>query len=221
MDAFKAAWENQVRILTDAVDDITTIDDFLAVSESHILEDVKTCVRAINEGDPDTLDRIAGAIRGRSSRVCHVVAAEMDNYEPCVYTDRVLEAVKVLRDQVLPNFAQRVDVAVEGLTNSAAGGGGNSRGKDVDENEFVDASHLVYDGVREIRMAVLMNKADDELDPDDVLMDEYHTLEMRSKSSAHTVDTTIDEYPGVSGITTARDAMRNLSEEDKEKIATQ
>ena len=32
MDAFKAAWENQVRILTDAVDDITTIDDFLAVS---------------------------------------------------------------------------------------------------------------------------------------------------------------------------------------------
>lgn len=70
-------------------------------------------------------------------------------------------------------------------------------------------------------MAVLMNKADDELDPDDVLTDEYHTLEIRSKSSAHTVDTTIDEYPGVSGITTARDAMRNLSEEDKDKIAAQ
>ena len=40
-------------------------------------------------------------------------------------------------------------------------------------------------------------------------------------ASAHTVDTTIDEYPGVSGITTARDAMRNLSEEDKDKIAQQ
>jgi len=215
MAAFREAWEQQVRLLTLAVDDITTIDDFLAVSESHILEDVKTCVRAITEGDPDTLDRIAGAIRGRSARVCHVVAAEMDNYEPCVYTDRVLEAVKVLRDQVLPNFAQRVDVAVDRLTAAPSAKG------DVDENEFVDASHLVYDGVREIRMAVLMNKADDELDPDDVLLDEYHTLELRSKSSAHTVDTTIDEYPGVSGITTARDAMRNLSEEDKEKIATQ
>lgn len=35
------------------------------------------------------------------------------------------------------------------------------------------------------------------------------------------MDTTIDEYPGVSGITTARDAMRNLSEEDKDKIAQQ
>ena len=42
-----------------------------------------------------------------------------------------------------------------------------------------------------------------------------------STASAHTVDTTIDEYPGVSGITTARDAMRNLSEEDKDKIAAQ
>ncbi|XP_063879839.1 catenin alpha-like isoform X2 [Scylla paramamosain] len=213
MDAFKDAWENQVRILTESVDDITTIDDFLAVSESHILEDVKTCVRAINEGDPETLDRIAGAIRGRSTRVCHVVASEMDNYEPCMYTDRVLEAVKVLRDQVLPNFAQRVDVAVEALSSTP--------GKEVDENEFIDASHLVYDGVREIRMAVLMNKADDELDPDDVLMDDYHGIEIRSKSSAHTVETTIDEYPGVSGITTARDAMRNLSEEDKDKIAAQ
>ncbi|KAG0693929.1 Catenin alpha [Chionoecetes opilio] len=213
MDAFKEAWESQVRILTESVDDITTIDDFLAVSESHILEDVKTCVRAINEGDPETLDRIAGAIRGRSTRVCHVVDSEMDNYEPCMYTDRVLEAVKVLRDQVLPNFAQRVDVAVEALSSTP--------GKEVDENEFIDASHLVYDGVREIRMAVLMNKADDELDPDDVLMDDYHTLEIRSKSSAHTVETSIDEYPGVSGITTARDAMRNLSEEDKDKIAQQ
>ena len=66
-----------------------------------------------------------------------------------------------------------MDVAVEALSSTP--------GKEVDENEFIDASHLVYDGVREIRMAVLMNKADDELDPDDVLMDDYHTLEIRSK----------------------------------------
>ena len=32
MDVFKEAWERQVRLLTEAVDDITTIDDFLAVS---------------------------------------------------------------------------------------------------------------------------------------------------------------------------------------------
>jgi Vinculin family len=99
MEVFREAWENQVRILTEAVDDITTIDDFLAVSENHILEDVNKCVLALQEGDPDTLDRTAGAIRGRSARVCNVVDAEMDNYEPGIYTERVLEAVKVLRDQ--------------------------------------------------------------------------------------------------------------------------
>lgn len=63
------------------------------------MEDVNKCVLALQEGDADTLDRTAGAIRGRSARVCNVVGAEMDNYEPCIYTKRVLEAVKVLRDQ--------------------------------------------------------------------------------------------------------------------------
>ena len=37
----------KVRILTDAVDDITTVDDFLAVTENHILEDVNECVAAL------------------------------------------------------------------------------------------------------------------------------------------------------------------------------
>lgn len=32
MDVFKDTWEKHVRLLTEAVDDITTIDDFLAVS---------------------------------------------------------------------------------------------------------------------------------------------------------------------------------------------
>ena len=48
----------------------------------------------------------------------------------------------------MPNFAQRVEVAVTALSSNP--------NKDVDENEFIDASRLVYDGVREIRRAVLM-----------------------------------------------------------------
>ncbi|CAG7819895.1 unnamed protein product [Allacma fusca] len=212
MEVFREAWENQVRILTEAVDDITTIDDFLAVSENHILEDVNKCVLALQEGDADSLDRTAGAIRGRASRVANVVTAEMSNYEPGIYTERVLEAVKVLRDQVMPNFATRVEVAVEALSSNPS--------KDVDENEFIDASRLVYDGVREIRRAVLMNRADDELDPEDVEFDEHYT-DTRSKSSAHTGDHIVDEYPDISGITTAREAMRKMTEEDKQRIAQQ
>ncbi|XP_025201454.1 catenin alpha isoform X1 [Melanaphis sacchari] len=212
MDVFRDAWQAQVKLLTEAVDDITTIDDFLAVSESHILEDVNKCVLALQEGSADPLDRTAGAIRGRSARVCNVVAAEMDNYEPGIYTERVLEAIKVLRDQVMPNFAQRVELAVDALSTNPP--------KEVDENDFIDASRLVYDGVREIRRAVLMNRTDEELDPEDIEFDEHYTVETRSRSSAHTGEP-LDEYPDISGITTAREAMRKMTEEDKQKIAQQ
>ena len=47
-----------MRILTEAVDDIVTVDDFLAVSENHILEDVNKCCLALQEGDSETLDRL-------------------------------------------------------------------------------------------------------------------------------------------------------------------
>jgi len=67
--------------------------------ENHILDDVNKCVASLSDGDADQLDRTAGAIRGRAARVCNVVTAEMDNYEPGVYTERVLEAIKVLRNQ--------------------------------------------------------------------------------------------------------------------------
>ncbi|KAL6262972.1 catenin alpha isoform X1 [Pogonomyrmex barbatus] len=215
MKVFRQAWENQMRVLTEAVDDITTIDDFLAVSENHILDDVNKCVLAlqVRPGDADTLDRHAGAILGRSARVCNVVQAEMDNYEPCIYTKRVLEAVKVLRKQVMPNFEQRVEEAVNALRSNPA--------QEVDENDFIDASRLVYDGVREIRRAVLMNRADEDLDPEDVELDEHYTLETRSKSSAQTGEHGVDEYPEISGITTAREAMRKMPEEDKQKILQQ
>jgi len=65
------------------------------------LEDVNKCVLALQERDGETLDRTAGAIRGRCARVCNVVSTEMCNYEPGPYTERVMEAVVVLRDQGL------------------------------------------------------------------------------------------------------------------------
>lgn len=64
--------------------------------ENHILEDVNKCVIALQEKDVDGLDRTAGAIRGRAARVVHVVTCEMDNYEPGIYTEKVLEATKLL-----------------------------------------------------------------------------------------------------------------------------
>lgn len=71
---------------------------FPSIPENHILEDVNKCVIALQEGDVDTLDRTAGAIRGRAARVIHIINAEMENYETGVYTEKVLEATKLLSE---------------------------------------------------------------------------------------------------------------------------
>ncbi|XP_072256885.1 catenin alpha-1 [Pyxicephalus adspersus] len=204
MDLFKEQWERQVRILTDAVDDITSIDDFLAVSENHILEDVNKCVIALQEKDVDGLDRTAGAIRGRAARVIHVVTSEMDNYEPGVYTEKVLEATKLLSDTVMPRFTEQVEAAVEALSGDT--------NKPMDENEFIDASRLVYDGIRDIRKAVLMIRTPEELDDSDF---ETEDFDVRSRTSVQTEDDQL-----IAG-QSARAIMAQLPQEQKAKIAEQ
>uniref|UniRef100_A0A672H0Q0 Catenin alpha-1 n=1 Tax=Salarias fasciatus TaxID=181472 RepID=A0A672H0Q0_SALFA len=204
MDLFKDQWEKQVRVLTDAVDDITSIDDFLCVSENHILEDVNKCVIALQEKDVDGLDRTAGAIRGRAARVVHVVTSEMDNYEPGVYTEKVLEATKLLTDTVMPRFTEQVESAVEALSANPT--------QPVDENEFIDASRLVYDGIRDIRKAVLMIRTPEELDDSDF---ETEDFDVRSRTSVQTEDDQL-----IAG-QSARAIMAQLPQEQKAKIAEQ
>lgn len=207
MAVFKEAWENQVRLLTDAVDDIVTVDDFLSVSENHILEDVNRCCLALQERDSETLDRVAGAIQGRSNRIGDVVGAEMDNYEPGLYTERVLEAIRLLKSETVPNFATKVKEAIRAIDSSSPGG--------VDETEFIDASRLVYDGVREVRRAVLLNREDGDMESD-TDYDEGSEYGGVTKSEPN-----VDEYPDIYGITNAREAMKILPEEEKIKIAEQ
>ncbi|KAK1343346.1 hypothetical protein QTO34_016125 [Cnephaeus nilssonii] len=237
MDLFKEQWEKQVRVLTDAVDDITSIDDFLAVSENHILEDVNKCVIALQEKDVDGLDRTAGAIRGRAARVIHVVTSEMDNYEPGVYTEKVLEATKLLSNTVMPRFTEQVEAAVEALSSDPA--------QPMDENEFIDASRLVYDGIRDIRKAILHMKilgvptsdrvwtewlgaagglrciwlislfwwqTPEELDDSDF---ETEDFDVRSRTSVQTEDDQL-----IAG-QSARAIMAQLPQEQKAKIAEQ
>uniref|UniRef100_A0A2K5EFC6 Catenin alpha-1 n=1 Tax=Aotus nancymaae TaxID=37293 RepID=A0A2K5EFC6_AOTNA len=177
MDLFKEQWEKQVCVLTDAVDDITSIDDFLAVSGNHILEDVNKCVFALQEKDVDGLDCTAGAIRGQAAWIIHVVTSEMDNYEPGIYTEKVLEATKLLSNTVMPHFTEQVEVAVEALSSDPA--------QPMDENEFIDVSHLVYDGICDIRKAVLMIRAPEELDDSSFEMEDF---DVRSRMSIQTED---------------------------------
>ena len=144
MDVFKTAWETQVRLLTEAIDDITNFNDFLSVSESHILDDVNKCVFAVQDKDVEQLDKTAAVVRGRANRISHVVATEMDNFEQGQYTESSMQAVYAFRDNIMPHYSKTVEIAISTM---------NSNGQ-VQENEFVDACRWVYDGVSSHQVVV-------------------------------------------------------------------
>lgn len=146
MDVFRTSWETQVHLLVDAVDEVTNIDEFLAVSENHIGEDVETCIQALKQRDLETFDRSAGLVRGRTDRVVSVVLAEMENFERGPYTEGVRKTVKSLKEDIMPRFADVVESTVETLSR-------NPRAK-VDEESVIQTSQLVYDAIRDVRKAV-------------------------------------------------------------------
>ena len=140
MDVFKSAWETQMRILTTAVDNLLTIDDFLSVSESHILDDVNKCVFALQDCESEELDKTAAVVRGRANRICQVVTQEMESLpRNTTYNDEVMQAVYAFRDNIMPHYSKVVENAIESLAVNKNG--------TMDENEFIDACRWVYDGV--------------------------------------------------------------------------
>ncbi|XP_061491128.1 catenin alpha-3 isoform X3 [Rhineura floridana] len=198
MEMYKNTWDNHIRVLTEAVDDITSIDDFLAVSESHILEDVNKCIIALREQDADGLDRVAGAIRGRAARVAHIVSGEMDNYEAGAYTEGVMRHVQYLTNAVIPEFITQVNTALENLSKNTI--------HLFDDNQFVDISKKVYDTVHDIRCSVMMIRTPEELEDVSDLEDDHDT---HSRTSIQTEGKT------------DRAKMTQLPEAEKEKIAEQ
>ncbi|XP_064285734.1 catenin alpha-3 isoform X1 [Passer domesticus] len=198
MEMYRSTWENHIRVLTEAVDDITSIDDFLAVSESHILEDVNRCIVALREQDAEGLDRAAGAIRGRAARVAHVVAGEMENYEPGVYTQGVMGHVQHLSGAVIPEFISQVNIALESLSKNTV--------HLFDDNQFVDISKKVYDTIHNIRCSVMLIRTPEELEDVSDLEEEQ---DARSRTSVQTEGRT------------DRAKMTQLPEAEKEKIAEQ
>ena len=121
----------------------------------------------------------------------------------------------MLRSEYLPMFNSQVESAVTALVASPPGV--------VDENEFIDASRLVYDGVREIRRAVLMNRGEEEIDTDTEWEEFDETSDIGSNRPLveSRQEDLIDEFPEITGITTARDAMKQLPEAERLKIAEQ
>ena len=82
MDMFCHSWREAVSLLTETVDDIVTIDDYLAVTENHVLDDIKKCCMAMKQRDLQTLATVVGSVEARTRRISQVTKAEMERFEP-------------------------------------------------------------------------------------------------------------------------------------------
>jgi catenin alpha len=180
MAVFKSTWEDRVNLLTMAADRMISVVDFLAVSEAHIQEDTKQAIQGIVEQDQDIIDRAAGAIRGRSLRVCDFVEAEMDQYPACAYADNVRVATRILRDSVLPAFVKKATNVVTAVAHHAKEMSSEEVERETDE--MISACELIDNAIKDIRTAVLRNRNPEDVDSDNEYIEDGGTTAIDNMS---------------------------------------
>ncbi|KAI1719528.1 vinculin family domain-containing protein [Ditylenchus destructor] len=208
MKVFENVWLDRLKVLTMAMDNLISVEDFLSVTEAHISEDVKNALKAIVERDAETLDRTAGAIRGRSIRVCDVVANEIEQLPPSHYSENVKDAIKRLREDALPQFVNRVEKIGSNIDEAKQSGIERDHKEDVDE--MIEACNLVYEAVGDVRCAFLMNMNPEDMDSDNEYEEDGMTTVNDSRSQVSDND----------GENQQR-IMRHLPEESKREIQKQ
>ena len=86
------------------------------------------------------MDKSAAFITGRVERVHDVVKADMACYESDYYVDRATELADELKNNNLQEFTSTATKTVVALQN----------GEDVDTEELVHASTIVFTGVQDV-----------------------------------------------------------------------
>ena len=164
MDIYRQAWMQELKLLILAIDDIMSINDFLAVSERQILHDINECIHALNSLNATQFYHAATRVITRTVRVCDAVSSEMSNYERCDFTSRVVDSVKIIKETIVSEFAHAAEYAKHALTSRPV--------DELNQNEFIDASRSIYDSVRELRNALLLvpqeNDDSDNMDDEEI-----------------------------------------------------
>jgi hypothetical protein len=93
----------------------------------------------------------------------------------------------------------------------------------VDENEFIDAARMLYDGVRDIRRATLMYRPRGDLEAEqEEEEDDMKTEEDEPEDVVKDEGTNNDKEKGVKEagkeVTTIREAMQRLPDTDRQEI---
>ena len=237
VETARKSWLEAVLVLTEAVDNIVTIDDFLAVSESHVLEDVKEVFMAVEERDLVTLADISSSIKDRVQRITEVVRAEVERFETSAYTENVTKAVNILENITVHKFSANIQMIMENFQSSM----------EINESDllgYLDTCQLVCEGVRNVRCAIILRESSesgesesmengsldetgDQKEDENLCLLESGEPSIASEEEAELIlndetDPIVSENESTSlvdvqefGIGTAVDTLRSLSKEDK------
>lgn len=134
MSVLDDSWINEVKLLTLAIDDILSVNDFLLICENEIYNDINKCLMYLRACKPAEFRQTANLIAQRCARICEMVGSEMSNYEPCEFTRNVLQTVTVLREKLMYTFQKCVQYSSEAISVTPA--------RDTNENEFIECNRF-------------------------------------------------------------------------------
>nr|XP_028584365.1 catenin alpha-3 [Podarcis muralis] len=160
MEMYKNTWENHIHVLTEAVDDITSIDDFLAVSGVLLLISsfpVESGAAETTEPWLKPLDEFVAEVAFNQIFSCYV------------------KITKRIKKALIPEFIGQVNTALEKISRNTI--------HLFDDNQFVDISKKVYDTIHDIRCSVMMIRTPEELEDVSDLEDDH---DAHSRTSTQT-----------------------------------
>jgi hypothetical protein len=97
--------------------------------------------------------------------------------------------VSIIQNDILKDFEQSVQVNLMAIKP------GQQNENDINENEFIDASRLIYDSVRELRKALLLIPQEDDSNPAIAIdIDEEYIIQQEEiQESAHSAASNLNE----------------------------
>jgi catenin alpha len=196
------------------VDDLLPLGPQLALLEASLLADLQECCRRLQNGEAGSgLAQRAGRVSQAAMRVCDLVMADLAAHEEGAHTPVVLGAVAAVRSRFLADFSRQVTEAAKKIK--------EGQKEAVEENEFIEAARMVYDGVRDIRRATLMYRPQTDED-DEITEDEAEEEEAKNSLDINEEDTRRQKEVAAAGtgqeVTTIREAMQKLPDNDRLEI---
>jgi catenin alpha len=209
-------WINEVKLLTLAMDEIMSIDDFLLVCENAILSDINKSVELMQSRKAIDFAQTADQITKRVTRVCEMVSAEINNYEACEFTKNLANSVRILKQRLDSGFVKCVDHLSEVMAVNSS-----TKSKDDNlnlENEVVEESRLVYYAVRDLRHAMIQVPQQHQLSQLGSLVEEE--VELLSADQIENENNNQNEANSSSSSTIVQNADEEEPESDSTLIPT-